>query len=59
MRRVIQIAAVGLALALSIPAFADVTQGMEEADSILSRIESNVDDIRTQADRLMSLQPVP
>lgn len=59
MRRVIQIAAVGLALALSIPAFAGVTPGMEEADSILSRIESNVDDIRTQADRLMSLQPVP
>lgn len=50
MKRLIQIAGVAMALVLSAPAFAATAQGMEEAASILSRIESNIDDIRTQSD---------
>lgn len=58
MKRIIQTAAVALALLLTGPATA-AHHKSEEAASLLSRIESNIDDIHTQSDRLMTYNRAP
>ena len=58
MKRIIQLAAVALALVLS-GTLTAAHHKAEEAASLLSRIESNIDDIHLQSDRLMTYNRAP
>lgn len=58
MKRLTKLAGTFLALVLTIPAVA-AHHKQDEAASLLSRIESNIQDIREQSDRLMTYNRTP